>query len=88
MSRHGEGGIWPFGGESKGSHNLYDRRPTYSNDYGQYYEVEATQFRQLRDIDVAISLANISEVMLCNVINRVRVITAMHDHDHVHICLV
>ncbi|KAL8513623.1 hypothetical protein ACS0TY_012924 [Phlomoides rotata] len=62
MSGHGEGGIWPFGGESKGTnkHNLYEQRPAQSNQYGQLYEVDSNQFRQLRDLDVAVSLANIS----------------------------
>ncbi|KAH6754762.1 hypothetical protein C2S53_020587 [Perilla frutescens var. hirtella] len=63
LSHHQEGGIWPFGGESKGTHNLYDKRPTYSNENGQYYEVDSSQFRQLRnlDVEIAIALANISE---------------------------
>lgn len=61
MSQHQEGGIWPFGGESKGTHNIYDQRPIYNNKYGQYYEVEPSQFRQLRDLDVAISFSNMSQ---------------------------
>ncbi|KAL8513632.1 hypothetical protein ACS0TY_012933 [Phlomoides rotata] len=62
MSAQGEGGIWPFRGESKGTnkHNLYEQRPAHSNQYGQLYEIDSNQFRQLRDFDVAISLANIS----------------------------
>ncbi|KAH6796591.1 hypothetical protein C2S52_021145 [Perilla frutescens var. hirtella] len=66
LSHQQEGGAaWPFRGESKGTHthNLYDKRPTFKNEYGQYYEVDSSQFRQLRNlnVDVAISLANISE---------------------------
>ncbi|XP_042055786.1 vicilin Cor a 11.0101-like [Salvia splendens] len=61
MSQHQEGGIWPFGGESKGTHNIYDKRPIYNNNYGQYYEVDSSQFRQLRDLDIAISFSNISQ---------------------------
>ncbi|KAG6429138.1 hypothetical protein SASPL_107178 [Salvia splendens] len=61
MSQHQEGGIWPFGGESKGTHNIYDKRPIYNNKYGQYYEVESSQFRQLRDLDIAISFSNMSQ---------------------------
>ncbi|XP_047960314.1 vicilin Cor a 11.0101 [Salvia hispanica] len=61
MSQHQEGGIWPFGGESKGTHNIYDQRPIYNNKYGQYYEVESSQFRQLRDLDIAISFSNMSQ---------------------------
>ncbi|KAL8523009.1 hypothetical protein ACS0TY_013104 [Phlomoides rotata] len=62
MSAQGEGAIWPFRGESKGTnkHNLYEQRPAHSNQYGQLYEIDSNQFRQLRDLDVAISLANIS----------------------------
>lgn len=68
MSQHQEGGIWPFGGESKGTHNIYDKRPTHDNEFGQYYEVDSTQFRQLRDLDIAISLTNLTRVNLnpCN----------------------
>uniref|UniRef100_M1BPE1 7S globulin n=1 Tax=Solanum tuberosum TaxID=4113 RepID=M1BPE1_SOLTU len=38
MSQHEEGGIWPFGGESKGSVNIYKQRPLQSNQYGQFYQ--------------------------------------------------
>ncbi|KAL1550182.1 vicilin-like protein [Salvia divinorum] len=61
MSQHQEGGIWPFGGESKGTHNIYDKRPIYNNNFGQYYEVDSSQFRQLRDLDIAISFSNMSQ---------------------------
>ncbi|KAL3849885.1 hypothetical protein ACJIZ3_011767 [Penstemon smallii] len=61
LSRHEEGGIWPFGGESKGTFNLYKQRSTQSNQYGQLYEVDSSQFRQLRDLDIAVSLANITQ---------------------------
>ncbi|KAL0458170.1 UNVERIFIED_CONTAM: Vicilin-like antimicrobial peptides 2-2 [Sesamum latifolium] len=61
MSHHEEGGIWPFGGESKGTINIYQQRPTHSNQYGQLYEVDANQYRQLRDLDLTVSLANITQ---------------------------
>ncbi|KAI3460900.1 hypothetical protein Pfo_017563 [Paulownia fortunei] len=61
MSHHEEGGIWPFGGESKGTFNLYQQRPTHSNQYGQLYEVDSSHYRQLRDLDIAVSLANITK---------------------------
>ncbi|NP_001291343.1 vicilin-like antimicrobial peptides 2-2 precursor [Sesamum indicum] len=61
MSRHEEGGIWPFGGESKGTINIYQQRPTHSNQYGQLHEVDASQYRQLRDLDLTVSLANITQ---------------------------
>ncbi|GFP81981.1 vicilin-like antimicrobial peptides 2-2 [Phtheirospermum japonicum] len=56
-----EGSIWPFGGESKGTFNLYQQRPTHSNQYGQLYEVDSSHFRQLQDLDIAVSLANITQ---------------------------
>ncbi|KAL3626078.1 hypothetical protein CASFOL_029627 [Castilleja foliolosa] len=61
MSHQEEGTIWPFGGESKGTFNLYQQRPTHSNQYGQLYEVDSSHFRQLQDLDLAVSLANISQ---------------------------
>lgn len=62
MSQHEEGGIWPFrGGESKGTINMYDQRPTHSNQYGHLFEVDSSQFRHLQDLDVAVSLANITQ---------------------------
>ncbi|KAL6527659.1 hypothetical protein OROMI_029470 [Orobanche minor] len=57
-----EGGIWPFGGsESKGTFNIYQQRPTHSNQYGQLYEVDSSHYRQLQDLDIGISLANITK---------------------------
>lgn len=62
MSHHEEGGIWPFGGgESKGIFNIYQRHPTHANQYGQLYEVDSSNFRSLHDLDVAITLANITK---------------------------
>ncbi|XP_009786980.1 vicilin Cor a 11.0101-like [Nicotiana tabacum] len=61
MSQHEEGGIWPFGGESKGSVNLYRQRPLQSNQYGQLYEVDGSHYRQLEDLDISVSLANITQ---------------------------
>ncbi|XP_073129325.1 vicilin Cor a 11.0101-like [Henckelia pumila] len=61
MSHHEEGGIWPFGGgESKGTYNIYQEHPTHANQYGQLYEVDYSRFRSLQDLDVAITLANIT----------------------------
>lgn len=63
-----EGGhLWPFGeggrtGKSKGTYNLLDKRPTYSNQYGELYEADSNDWRQLGDLDVKVSLANISSV--------------------------
>ncbi|XP_059660480.1 vicilin Cor a 11.0101 [Cornus florida] len=61
LSRHEEGGIWPFGGESRGPINLFNKRPTQSNQYGQLYEVDARDCRHLEELDVAVSFANITQ---------------------------
>ncbi|KAL2547348.1 7S globulin [Forsythia ovata] len=61
MSREEEGGQWPFGGQSKGSVNIYEQRPSQSNQYGKLYEVDSRQYRQLQDIDVSVSLANVTK---------------------------
>ncbi|XP_058110929.1 vicilin Cor a 11.0101-like [Magnolia sinica] len=50
---------WPFG-ESMGPFNLLDKKPTHSNNYGELYEANADDYKQLRDIDVQVSYANIS----------------------------
>ncbi|KAF3634548.1 Vicilin-like antimicrobial peptides 2-3 [Capsicum annuum] len=52
MSRHEEGGIWPFGGESKGSINIFRQRPSQSNQYGKFYEVDESNYGQLADLDI------------------------------------
>lgn len=61
MSRHEEGGIWPFGGESKGSINIYKQRPSQSNQYGKFYEVDESRYGQLVDLDISLSFGNITE---------------------------
>ncbi|XP_075492093.1 vicilin Cor a 11.0101-like [Primulina tabacum] len=61
MSHHEEGGIWPFGGgESKGTFNIYEQHPTHANQFGQLYEVDSSHLRSLRDLDVAVTLTNIT----------------------------
>ncbi|XP_015086800.1 vicilin-like antimicrobial peptides 2-2 [Solanum pennellii] len=61
MSQHEEGGIWPFGGESKGSVNIYKQRPLRSNQYGQFYQVDDSNYKQLEDLDISVNFANITE---------------------------
>ena len=68
MSSHeeggGGGGIWPFGGYSKGTFNLFrKRRPSQSNKYGQLFEVDANEFKPLKDLDLRVSYANITKVI-------------------------
>lgn len=62
MSQHEEGGIWPFGGESKGSVNIYKQRPLQSNQYGQFYQVDDSHYKQLDGLDISLNFANITEV--------------------------
>lgn len=61
MSRHEEGGIWPFGEKSKGPFNLFHKRSSLSNQYGQLYEVDPNDCRDLDELDLGVSFANISE---------------------------
>ncbi|OVA05423.1 Cupin 1 [Macleaya cordata] len=71
LSRHAssssEGGhhLWPRGGDShqssQGPYNLLNKRPSHSNNYGQLYEVDGNDYRQLRDLDVSVSFTNISQ---------------------------
>lgn len=63
MSQHEEGGIWPFG-ESKGAVNLYRKHPIQSNDYGEVREVSPNDYKQLEDLDVGVSFANITKVSI------------------------
>ncbi|KAE8665434.1 putative mitochondrial ribosomal protein L24 [Hibiscus syriacus] len=57
----GGGGIWPFGTQSKNPFNLFRKhRPSKSNKYGQLFEVDADEFKLLKDFDLRVSYANIS----------------------------
>ncbi|CAM8925617.1 unnamed protein product [Rhodiola kirilowii] len=62
---HEESGVWPFRGttESKGRRpfNLFEQKPTSSNEFGQLFEACPEEFRQLRDINVAVSFTNITQ---------------------------
>ncbi|XP_042482210.1 vicilin Jug r 6.0101-like [Macadamia integrifolia] len=57
-----EGGIWPFrgGGRPRGPFNLFDQRPSTSNNFGELYEAKPHEFKQLPELDVGVSFANIS----------------------------
>ncbi|KAE9464016.1 hypothetical protein C3L33_04118, partial [Rhododendron williamsianum] len=61
MSRHEEGGIWPFGEKSKAPFNLFHKRSSLSNQYGQLYEVDPSDCRDLDELDLGVGFANISE---------------------------
>ena len=57
----GEGG-WPLA-RSTEPYNLLQNRPSHSNEHGQLHEVGANEYQQLQDLDVDVSIANISEVI-------------------------
>ncbi|KAL3742597.1 hypothetical protein ACJRO7_017984 [Eucalyptus globulus] len=67
LSGHEEGGRWPFGGGeshgSKGSRsfNLFNKHPSHANQHGQLYIADRDDFKELEDMDVMISFANITQ---------------------------
>lgn len=62
LSRSQEGpSIWPFAGESRGTFNLFGKRPSHSNNFGELFEADSNDFRPLEDLDITVSYANISK---------------------------
>ncbi|KAE8009754.1 hypothetical protein FH972_006172 [Carpinus fangiana] len=63
LSKHEEGPprIWPFGGESRGPINLFHKHPSQSNQFGRLYEAHPDDHRQLQDLDLMVSFANITK---------------------------
>lgn len=61
FSQHGEGGIWPFRGESKETTNILEKSPSHSNKFGRLQEVDFRDLRDLQDINVAVSYLNITQ---------------------------
>ncbi|XP_062112535.1 vicilin Cor a 11.0101-like [Humulus lupulus] len=66
LSRHAEGGggtVWPFGQEtrSSGPFNLFRKHATQSNRFGRLYEANPSDHKQLQDLDVMITFANITQ---------------------------
>ncbi|XP_048140828.1 vicilin Cor a 11.0101-like isoform X2 [Rhodamnia argentea] len=59
LSGREEGGRWPFG--SSRSFNLFDKRPFQANRHGQLYIADREDLRELEDMDVMISFANITK---------------------------
>ncbi|KAI3910791.1 hypothetical protein MKW98_030599 [Papaver atlanticum] len=51
---------WPFGSESNGPYNILHHHPMHSNNYGQLYQVTSNQYRQLENLDVSLTFANIT----------------------------
>ncbi|XP_018682500.2 vicilin Cor a 11.0101-like [Musa acuminata AAA Group] len=61
LSRHAsEGGQWPFG-ESKGPFNLLEKRPIHSSRRGQMHEADGDDYRPLKQLDLRVSHANLTE---------------------------
>ncbi|KAK3193744.1 hypothetical protein Dsin_025054 [Dipteronia sinensis] len=55
------GGIWPFGGQSRGTLRLFKKHPTQSNNFGKLYEADRNDYPPLEEEDLSISYANISQ---------------------------
>ncbi|GMH02406.1 hypothetical protein Nepgr_004245 [Nepenthes gracilis] len=60
------GGRWPFGGggskrEEAAPFNIYKKRPRHHNQFGKLIEAKVEECEQLRELDVSISFANISQ---------------------------
>ncbi|KAL0284605.1 UNVERIFIED_CONTAM: Vicilin Car i [Sesamum calycinum] len=47
--------------ESWGPFNLLDKRPLFSNRYGQYFEASPNDYQQLKDLDVSVGFMNINK---------------------------
>ncbi|CAL9086830.1 unnamed protein product [Musa acuminata var. zebrina] len=55
-----------FGGgrpsaRSNEPYNLLQKRPSHANEYGELYEARSSDYHRLQDLDVDVSIANISE---------------------------
>lgn len=72
LSGREEGGQWPFGREEGGrwpfgrsrSFNLFNKRPFHANQHGQLYIADREDLRELEDMDVMISFANITQARI------------------------
>ncbi|CAN1233185.1 Vicilin Cor a 11.0101 [Linum perenne] len=52
---------WLHSGESSNPFSLLRKRPTLSNNYGQLFDVDPNEFEQLRDLNLMITFANITQ---------------------------
>ncbi|OIW11283.1 hypothetical protein TanjilG_28374 [Lupinus angustifolius] len=52
-------GIWPFGGRSSGPFNIF-KSPIMSNQYGRLFETNLDDHSQLKDLNLILSFANIT----------------------------
>ena len=53
---------WPFG-LSNEPYNLLGNSPSHSNEHGQLHEATGNECEMLQDLNVDVSIANISEVI-------------------------
>ncbi|KAK9070118.1 hypothetical protein SSX86_010518 [Deinandra increscens subsp. villosa] len=61
MAGKEESRIWPFGErKERGTHSIYKKEPSVANENGVLHEVDSDDFPDIRDINVAISLFNIT----------------------------
>lgn len=62
---HEEGTVWPFGGsgetKEKKPFNLLEHESSSSNEFGKLFEAFPERFKQLRDVNIAVSFTNISQ---------------------------
>lgn len=64
-SSSSHGGRSPSGrgwSDWRGPFNLFEKRPTLSNQHGQLREADANDYPPLRDLDIAVSFAKIRNV--------------------------
>ncbi|KAE8701445.1 hypothetical protein F3Y22_tig00110548pilonHSYRG00992 [Hibiscus syriacus] len=68
--RGGKGvGIWPFGSDSKNPFNIFKkRRPSKSNKYGQFFEVDADEFQHLKDFDLRVPMLTSPGIHDCPIV--------------------
>ncbi|GLT36355.1 hypothetical protein SLA2020_107390 [Shorea laevis] len=66
LSHHEKGGsaggsIWPFGGESRDALNIFNQRPSMSNNYGELFEADKVDFKPLGLLDIRVSYVNLTK---------------------------
>nr|XP_043638379.1 vicilin Cor a 11.0101 [Erigeron canadensis] len=62
LSDTDESRLWPFGQRKQGGpYNIYKERPSVTNENGNLHEVDVNDLSELRDMNVAFSLFNISQ---------------------------
>ncbi|CAL9023709.1 unnamed protein product [Prunus brigantina] len=64
--QHGQGGsegFWPFhGGQSSSdAFNLFSKHPSQANKFGRLFEADFNDLKQLQDLDLLVSFANITQ---------------------------